>query len=484
MRGMEPELERAVELVERYRSTAPHRPVRPARAGVALVEEFAAELSDDGEDPLAVLSRMADVAEPGLLHTGDRRFFGWVIGGALPVAVAADWLVAAWDQNVAAHACSPAGAAVEEVAAAWIRDLLGLPAHASYAFTTGCQMAHVVALAAARHRVLVDRGWDVESSGLAGGPPIRVLVGAHHETLLRAVRFLGIGTDAIVEVPQRTAGGIDVERLGDELRRGPGRPTIVALAAGDLDRGAFDDFAAACDVAHEHEAWVHVDGAFGLWAAASPRFRPLTEGIERADSWATDMHKWLSVPYDVGAAFVRDRDAHRAAMAIPAAYKVETTGVRDPFDWGPEWSRRARGFPVYATLRHLGRRGVAGIVEACCDRARELVAQLGALPNVEVLAEPIVNQGLVRFLDPGPAPDHDARTRAVIAAIVADGRAWFGPTTWRSVVAMRVSVSNWQTDAADVATVVEAVRDAIRQVEDQVEDQEEESTSGGKRTDG
>jgi glutamate/tyrosine decarboxylase-like PLP-dependent enzyme len=286
-----------------------------------------------------------------------------------------------------------------------------------------------------------------------------VLVGEHHETLLRALRHLGIGTDAAVQVAVHDDGTIDLQALKTELERAPAMPTIVSLAAGDLNRGAFDPIGDVCDLAHAHNAWVHIDGAFGLWVASSPRLRHLVKGIEKADSWATDAHKWLNVPYDSGIAFVADPESHKTAMTIPAAYKIEVEDVRDQIEWGPEWSRRARGIPLYAALRTLGRNGVAEIIERCCDLTRDLVSRLGSLPGVEVLSEPIINQGLVRFL--GSDGDHDARTDEVINRINEGGEAWFGPTTWRGMRVMRVSLSNFRTTSQDIDRTVAAVVKAM-----------------------
>ena len=354
----------------------------------------------------------------------------------------------------------PSAAVIEDVVAGWLKDILGLPQHASYAFVTGCQMAHVTALAAARHKVLADKGWSAERQGLAGSPPIRVLVGEHHETLLRALRHLGIGTDAVVNrLRCWTNGTINVAALKTELEKNPDMPTIVSLAAGDLNRGAFDPFDEVCDLAHAFNAWVHIDGAFGLWVASSPRYRHLVKGIEKADSWATDAHKWLNVPYDSGIAFVADPESHKIAMTIPAAYKVEVDDVRDQFEWGPEWSRRARGIPIYAALRTLGRNGVAEMIEGCCDMTKDFVQKLGELPGVEVLTVPIINQGLVRFLDPNG--DHDKRTDEVINHINASGEAWFGPTVWNGMRVMRISLSNFRTTQDDIERAVTAIKTAM-----------------------
>jgi len=454
-----PELKRAAELAAEYIESFDHQKVSGESNPEALRKKLHKELTADGLPPLQVINELAQDARDGLLNSAGGRFFGWVIGGGIPVSIAADWLTSAWDQNAAAYACSPSAAIIEDVVAAWLKDILGLPKQASYAFVTGCQMAHVTALAAARHKILADRGWSVEEQGLAGSPPIRVLVGEHHETLLRALRHLGIGTNAVVQVALKDDGTIDVAALKTELKKNPGAPTIVSLAAGDLNRGAFDPFADVCELAHAHNAWVHIDGAFGLWVASSPRYRHLVRGIEKADSWATDAHKWLNVPYDSGIAFVADPDSHRTAMTIPAAYKVEVDGVRDQIEWGPEWSRRARGIPIYAALRALGRKGVAEMIERCCDLTRDFVSQLGELPGVEVLTTPVINQGLVRFLDPDG--DHDRRTDEVINRINAGGEAWFGPTVWNDMRVMRISLSNFRTTSHDIERAIAAIKKAM-----------------------
>ena len=456
---MNPELKRAAELAAEYIESFDHRKVSEQVDPETLRKRLHKELTPDGLPPLQVIDELARDARDGLLNSASGRFFGWVIGGGIPVSIAADWLTSAWDQNAAAYACSPSAAIIEDVVAIWLKDILGLPQTASYAFVTGCQMAHVTALSAARHKVLADKGWSAEKQGLAGSPPIRVLVGEHHETLLRALRHLGIGTDAVVQVEQKDDGTINVAALKTELEKFPDMPTIVSLAAGDLNRGAFDPFDEVCDLAHAHNAWVHIDGAFGLWVASSERYCHLVKGIEKADSWATDAHKWLNVPYDSGIAFVADSESHKIAMTIPAAYKVEVDNVRDQFEWGPEWSRRARGIPLYATLRSLGRNGVGEMIERSCDLTRDLVLKLGKLPGVEVLTTPIINQGLVRFLDPDG--DHDTRTDEIITRINASGEAWFGPTQWNGMRVMRISLSNFRTTPGDIERAVAAVKVAM-----------------------
>jgi glutamate/tyrosine decarboxylase-like PLP-dependent enzyme len=423
------------------------RPVGATASLTTLRARLDGPLPEAGLPPERVLDELVRDVDGGLLGCAGGRFFGWAIGGSVPAALAADWLTAAWDQNAALYACGPAVAVIEEVCATWLKALLGLPPGASVALVTGTQMAHVTALAAARNHLLAERGWDVERRGLAGAPAPRVVVtGERHGSIDRAVRLLGLGADAIVETD-------DLERALEEDREAP---TVVVLKAGDLNRGAFDDFPAACDLARETGAWVHVDGAFGLWAAASERHRHLVRGVERADSWTTDGHKWLNVPYDTGFAFTAHPEAHRNAMSFRASYLTHADdSARDQIDWNPEWSRRARAVPVYAAIRSLGRAGIADLVDRCCAHAARLVAGIGALPGAEVLAEPRINQGLVRF------GDDDRRTDEVIERVQAGGETWFGGTTWNGVRAMRVSVLNWQTSDEDVERAIAAVREAV-----------------------
>lgn len=386
---------------------------------------------------------VADV-EPGLVAMAGGRYFGFVIGGGVPAAVAADWLTSTWDQNAGLYAGGPSASIVEEVAGGWLKELLGLPSDASFAFVTGCQMAHVTALAAARHEVLARAGWDVGRDGLAGSPPIRVVVGAErHATVDRALRLLGIGASSIVPVAADEQGRMRVEELPAALRGG--HPTIVCVQAGNVNTGAFDDLEAAVHFAHRAGAWVHVDGAFGLWAHASDKLRQLVRGVELADSWATDGHKWLNVPYDCGIAFTAHPEAHRAAMGVTAAYLIqaEDGGPRDQVDWTPEFSRRARGFPVYAAIRSLGRAGIAELVDRNCACARRFAELLGAEPGVEILNEVVLNQVLVRFGDGSTTPD-------LIRRVQDDGVCWLSGTTWDGLPAMRISVSNWQTTLAEV----------------------------------
>jgi glutamate/tyrosine decarboxylase-like PLP-dependent enzyme len=452
-------LETAYHEVAEYFVSLPGRSVASRHDAATLRAALGGSLPEKPSDPGDVIEALARDADAGLLGTGTGRFFGWVIGGALPVAIAADWVAAAWDQNAAAYATSPAISVIEEICGEWLKALLGIPLHASFAFVTGCQMAHATALAAARHRLLADRGIDVETEGLAGAPRLRILTGkTRHESLLRAARLVGIGTGAIEIVPVDDGSRLRLEALSQALSASDA-PTILCLQAGDMNTGAFDPFPEACALAHDHGAWVHVDGAIGLWAAASPRLRPLMAGAQLADSWATDGHKWLNVPQDSGYVFVADSNAHRGAFAQTTSFAHAVEDTRRQLEWGPEWSRRARVLPTYAVIRSLGRSGIASLIERSCDLAQLITEGLAALPGVEVLAWPRINQALVRFLD--PAGDHDARTEAVVAGVQASGKAWFGSTSWRGMRAMRISVCDWRTTEEDVALAIEAVKEEL-----------------------
>lgn len=425
-----------------------------------LRQRLGRALADDGVPAEQVIEELVADVDGGIIGSAGGRFFAWVMGGALPSAIAADWLTAAWDQNAAMCSSGPAAAVVEEVAGEWLKQILGLPRRSSFAFVTGCQMAHATCLAAARHFLLARRDWNVEEQGMSGAPAIRILSGdQRHASIDRAVRLLGFGTESIERLPTDSDGRLPADVLAAALEKNSSAPAIVLLQAGEINIGAYDSFTTLIPIARRHQAWVHVDGAFGLWAAASPRFRHCVEGIELADSWATDGHKWLNVPFDSGYAFIAHPEAHRASMSIRAAYLKHDPTVRDQIDWNPDWSRRARGFSTYAALRELGRSGVAALIDRCSDHAREIVAGIGRLPGAEVLWEPVINQGLVRFLDRA-GRDHDRRTDEVIAAIVNTGEAFFGGTTWRGMRAMRVSVCNWRTSEEDVRRTIDAVSKA------------------------
>jgi glutamate/tyrosine decarboxylase-like PLP-dependent enzyme len=429
-----------------------------------MLARFRHPLQDETMDAKAVIDDLVAKSSDGLLETTSGRFFAWIVGGALPVAIAAEWLTATWDQNAALYASGPAAATVEETVGNWLKDLFGIPSEASFALVTGCQMAHVTCLAAARHALLQRSGWDVETDGLWRAPSIRILTNhRYHGSIRRAARFLGFGAASIVEL-SAAEKGVSSATLHDALRAQPGQLAIVILLAGDINAGTYDELEPLTQVAHDHNAWVHVDGAFGLWAAVSERRRHLVRGIELADSWVVDGHKWLNVPQDCGYAFVRDTASHRAAMSTREAYLIHGEAVRDAMDWTPEWSRRARGFATYAALRQLGRTGISELVDRCCDLAQQLIQGIGALPQAEILYISEINQGLVRFKcsQPGATSvDHDRFTQAVTDRINASGHAFFTATDWNGVRAMRVSISNWRTNTIEIAIALNAVQSAI-----------------------
>jgi len=414
-------------------------------------------LTDAGQDPRAVIAELAADVEPGLIASAGPRYFGFVVGGALPAAVAADWLTSAWDQNAGGLPVAPALVVAEEVAAGWVRELLGLPATSGLGFVTGCQMAHVTCLAAARHAVLADAGWDVEADGLQGAPALRVLAGAQaHVTIARACRLLGLGADRVRVVPADGEGRMIASELDAALREHDG-PQIICAQAGEVNSGAFDPLAEIVAIARERGAWCHVDGAFGLWAAASPSRRLLLDGYAAADSWATDGHKWLNVPYDCGIAIIADVTRQRGAMSMAADYIPDNDGDAP---WGvestPEFSRRARGIPIYAALRTLGRAGVTDLVDRCCDHARQIAELLGAADGVEVLNDVVLNQVLVRF------GGDDAHTLAVIDEVQREGTCWASASRWQGRQVMRISVVGWQTTAADIERSAAAIIAAHR----------------------
>ncbi len=511
--------------------------MRPAHSAAEVLARLDDRLPAGPSDPVAVVDALVEAVGGGLTATGSPRFFGYVVGGTLPAALAADLLAVVWDQNAALASLSPAASAVETVAGRWVAELLGLPADVSVGFTTGTQMAHVTALAAARQRVLADAGWDVAADGLTGAPPVRVLVGANrHATVDAALRLLGFGTRTIVEVatdrlgrmrpdalraalaPTSTATAHPTGQAGAEpptpapmptstsTPTPTPTPTIVIAQAGEVNTGAVDPLGEICAIAHAHGAWVHVDGAFGLWAAVSgsPARRDLVAGAELAESWATDGHKWLNVPYDCGIALVADRVAHRRAVSTSADYFVlDTAGQLDPVDWTPEFSRRARALAVYAALRSLGRAGLRDLVDRCCALADHAATRLAALPGVTILnangdpasPEPLValNQVLIRVDDPRPVAGRthdswparlsgsaeatgsaglagsagsaavrgDRLTRQVTAAVTAGGEAYVTGTVWRGRAAMRLSVSNWATTRREIDRAIAAIAGAI-----------------------
>jgi glutamate/tyrosine decarboxylase-like PLP-dependent enzyme len=441
--------------------------VAPNASLCNLRQTLRRRLPNRGVPSTQVIDELVEDTRGGLMGTQGGRFFSWVIGGGLPAAMAADWLTTVWDQNAGIYSASPAAAVVEEVAGAWLRELFELPEGTSFAFTTGTQMAHLTCLAAARNGMLARRGWDVERRGLNGAPPLRILASAErHGSVDRALRLLGFGIDAIEPLAVDARGRIAPATLASALTQADA-PAIVMLQAGELNCAAFDPFAELVPVARAAGAWTHVDGAFGLWAKACPEKRHLVKGVELCDSWTTDAHKVLNVPYDSGVAFVRDAAAHRAAMTLSTSYLPANRAGRDQIDWNPEFSRRARGFTVYAALRQLGRDGLCDLVGRLARHARALAEGIGALQGAELVCMSEFNQSLVRFLAPGAGAtdaDHDRRTDAVIAAINASGEAFFGGVTWRGRRAMRISVCNWRTSEADVARAIAAAHAALRAV--------------------
>ena len=450
-------LDTAAVLAREFLARLGRRPVRATASVADLRACLGSPLPEDGLAPETVVSDLARAVEPGLVASAGPRYFGFVIGGSHPAAVAADWLTSAWDQNAGLYATAPAAAVVEEVAAAWLLDLLGLPRGAGVGFATGAQMANFVGLCAGRHAVLERVGWNVEEEGLHGAPPVEVVVGEEvHVTILSALRMLGLGSRRARRVAVDGQGRMRPDDLAQVLRSGSG-PTLVCAQAGNVNTGAFDPMEVIATLAREHGAWLHVDGAFGLWAGASPELRHHVAGVRRADSWATDAHKWLNVPYDCGLAIVADPAVQRAALTARASYLVQTAGSeRDPFEWVPEFSRRARGFTVYAALRSLGRRGVAELIERGCRLARRMAEGLRRGPGVRILNDVVLNQVLVRF-EPPAGGDADAFTRAVIARVQKDGTAWLGGSRWRDQEVMRISVSNWSTTEADADQSVDAI---------------------------
>ncbi|MFF5290713.1 pyridoxal phosphate-dependent decarboxylase family protein [Paractinoplanes globisporus] len=445
-------LDEASQYAVRYLDGLPDRRVGSSATLADLRATLDVPLPAHPQPAREVIADLALAADPGVVASSSGRFFGFVVGGATPAALAADWLTSVWDQNAGLYVLGPAAAVVEEVAGRWLAELLGLPPTVSAGFVTGAQMANFTGLTIALHEVLRRAGWEVASAGLWGAPRVRVLAGrGRHGTIDRALRFLGAGVDAIVEVDMDDQGRMRPDALASALAVDDG-PAIVCAQLGNVNSGAMDPVGEICDLAHARGAWVHVDGAFGLWAAASPRLRPLVDGVARADSWTTDAHKWLNVPYDSGLVFCAHPAAHRAAMGARAGYLVHgADGERDALDYGPEHSRRARGFAVYAAIRALGREGIAEMIERCCAHATRFAERLAASGKAEILGEVVLNQVLVRF------PGDDDRNRAVIERVQQEGTCWMSGTTWQGRAAMRISVSNWSTTEEDVDRSVDAI---------------------------
>jgi glutamate/tyrosine decarboxylase-like PLP-dependent enzyme len=448
-------LVRTAEIAADFLETLDEREVFPNASLDDLAAALGGPLPEDPSDPLQVIEELARAAEPGVVATAGGRYFGYVTGSALPATVGADWLTTIWDQCAGLGVLGPSASVAEEIVGDWLKELFRLPADASFAITTGCQMAHVTALAAARHEVLARRGWDVREAGLVGAPPITVVVGRlRHVTVDRALRLLGIGGSQLRVVETDERGRLRPDALAEALAELDG-PAVVCAQAGEVNTGSYDPFVEIVPIVRSTDAWLHVDGAFGLWVAASASRRHLVDGVEGADSWATDGHKWLNVPYDCGLAFCANPAAHNASMTMKASYfEGQGRWLRDAVDWTPESSRRARAFTVHAALRSLGRRGVGELVDRCCEHAQRFAEQVARLPGCEVLNEVVINQVLFRFED-------DETTNAVLARVQESGEAWMGGTTWDGRAAIRLSVSSWRTTGADIDRTVAAFESAL-----------------------
>lgn len=457
-------LAQAAAHAERYLALIPERHAGPVLSGDALRDLLRCPLSEPGEDPRLVIDQLAEAGLGGTAASQGPRYFGFVNGGSLPVATAADWLVSAWDQNAQVFVMSPIASVVEEIAAGWLKQLFGLPSEWSVGFVTGAQMATFTGLLIARHHLLAQAGWDVEREGLFGAPPIDVIISDEsHRTILTALRMLGLGEARLRRVDTDSQGRMRADRLALALKSA-GKACVVCAQAGNVNTGATDPLAAIAGLTREHGAWLHVDGAFGLWAAASPAHREQVAGVELADSIAADGHKWLNVPYDSGFAFTAHPEAHRRALMIPAHYIQLTPGERDPRAFTPDESRRARGVAVYAALRTLGRQGVADMVTRFCAHARRMADSLGRHPQVRVLNEVVLNQVLVQFLpSPGDSRDAAAFTDRVVAGIQQEGTCWLGPTVWHGLRAVRISICNWSTTERDIDWSAAAILAVLEQ---------------------
>jgi glutamate/tyrosine decarboxylase-like PLP-dependent enzyme len=444
-------LDRASEIANVYLDTVAERHVGGVATRAQLMGALGGPLPVDGVDPLDVLEHLVEATDAGIVASAGPRYFGFVTGGALPITVAADWLSSAWDQNGCLYVLSPAIAVMEDIVASWILELLDLPRHASVGFVSGCHLANFTCLAAARHEVLRRAGWNVETQGLQRAPQVRIVVGGEaHITAIGALRYLGFGSEELDVIPVDGQGRMRADALEAALQTHSG-PTIVCTQAGNVSTGASDPFAAIVAAAHARDAWVHVDGAFGLWARAVPDLAAQVAGIEHADSWATDAHKWLNVPYDSGIAIVADAAPHRAAMGLKASYLQRGADEeRVGMDWVPDSSRRSRIVPLYALFRSLGREGIAEMVRRTCALARRMADRLGAAPGVSVLNDVSLNQVLVQFRD-------DETTREVIRRVQAEGTCWAGGAEWQGKQAMRISVSNWSTTEADIDSSADAI---------------------------
>ena len=453
-------LRHAAEVAMGFRRSLSERPQKPSRSFAEMRQAFAAPLPEQGMDGFAAIEELASLAEPGLAAVTGPRFFGWVMGASHPIGVAADWLTSAWGQNCGGHTIAPAAAACEEAAANWLLELLDLPRESTVGFTTGATLANLTCLAAARGEVLRRAGWDVEANGLFGAPPICVLIGEEaHASVFSSLQMLGLGYDRVTRIPSDAMGRMKLDEF-EAAMKGTHGPAIVITQAGHINSGAFDPIREIAEIAHLKNAWVHVDGAFGLWARACPHLASHAIGIDKADSWATDGHKWLQLPYDCGFAFVRDGEAHRRAMAIIASYlPAVAADERNPSHYVPELSRRARGFPAWAMIRALGRQGIARLIAHHCRIAQRMARALGEEAGVRVLNDVELNQVVVQF------GDDDLLTKKVIERIQAEGTCFAAGAQWKGRWIMRLSVTSWATSEADADRSVAAIMGAWRSVQ-------------------
>lgn len=464
-------LDRAAAEALKFRNSIAHRSHSPVKNYAEMVGNFAGPLPENPVDGEDVIKELVAKADMGLMMPTGPRFFGWVIGGSHVVGVAADWLASAWGQNVGNHHANPAASAAEATAAGWLLELLDLPRESSVGFVTGATVANFVCLASARDEVLRRAGWNSDADGLFGAPAINVIIGDDaHTTVFSALQFLGLGHDRVIRVKPDDQGRMLVPAFADAIA-GVRGPTIVIAQAGQINTGAFDKFADIVPLVKKAGAWLHVDGAFGLWARASAKFSHLAAGIDGADSWATDGHKWLQTPYDSGYAIVRHELAHRRAMTIAASYlPMAAEGERDPSHYVPELSRRARGFPTWAIIKHLGRSGIAEMVQRHCDVAKLMAKRLAAEPGIQILNDVILNQIIVRFGKDETNDRGDELTRKTIARIQADGECFAGGAMWRGKQVMRVSVIGWETTLDEGARSAEAMIRAWKVVNQQPKD--------------
>jgi glutamate/tyrosine decarboxylase-like PLP-dependent enzyme len=456
-------LTRTTQLANEFLDGVKNRPVaRQVDFGKLLSEISGSGMPLEGHDPIQIIEQLAGFADRAVVATAGPRYFGFVVGGSWPVALAADWLTSTWDQNGAFYAHSPLAAAAEQAAGDWLIDLFGLARETSVGFVTGGTMANFTGLAAGRHALFANLGWDVEKQGLIGAPLITVVTSDEsHISALASLQMLGLGSERVIRVPADNQGRMKPDRLREILPT-INTPVLVCAQAGNVNTGAFDPIAEIAEAISDRPSWLHVDGAFGLWAATAPGYQSLTRGIELANSVSVDCHKWLNVPYDCGLVFVRDAAAHRAAMSLHACYYITAgSAERDNCDWVPEASRRARGFTVYAALRYLGRNGIAQLVDRCCRLARRMAERLANDASITILNDVVLNQVLVRFSD-ASGMDSDKFTAEVIRRVQEDGTCWLGGTTWQGMHAMRISISNWSTTEEDIDMSAAAILRCVK----------------------